>query len=283
MISDAFAQYVSPHIVKELIAHPEKLTLGGERRNITLMFTDLAGFTAMSETREPEEVAALLNRHFTLMTRTIIDHGGTIDKFIVDAIMAFWGAPLDDDDQAIHVCEAAIQMQRHIDTLNEELLEDGLPTISMRIGIHAGIAVVGNLGSVDRFDYTAIGDNVNMTARLEGINKLYGTGILISEPTDQALPDTPSRVPIDMVKFKGKTQPLCIFTFEENPVFRQQLEAAVKAFRQLNWNKAEKLWKQLKETDKYRELSMEYLRRIQNFRQTTLPDDWDGAEALEKM
>ncbi|EKD39502.1 MAG: Adenylate/guanylate cyclase with Chase sensor, partial [uncultured bacterium] len=182
-IRQAFEHYVSPQVVAEMIAHPERLKLGGQKREVTLLFTDLQGFTVISERMSPEDVSQLLNHHLTEMAQIIMRHNGTVDKFIGDAVMAFWGAPLDDPQQAIHACLAAVEMQAAMAVMREHLASEGLPPLHMRIGIHSGRAIVGNMGSNDRFDYSAIGDTVNLASRLEGINKLYGTEILLSEYT----------------------------------------------------------------------------------------------------
>ena len=214
-IKRTFSLYVAPEVVDEMIAHPERLALGGERREITLLFTDLADFTSLSEKLAPEQVAQLLNSHLTQMTEIIMRYGGTVDKFIGDAIMAFWGAPLADPDHALHACQAARDMQAAMASRRKTAGEGGAVDLHMRIGIHTGEAIVGNMGSTDRFDYTAIGDNVNLASRLEGVNKLYGTGILISEATAQRVAGRLPLRKVDKVKVKGRQQDVEIYTPEE--------------------------------------------------------------------
>ncbi len=191
-IRRAFEHYVSPAIVAEMTAHPGRLVLGGQRRTLTVMFTDLAGFTTMSEDIAPEAVAQILNEHLTLMTRVVLAHGGTIDKFIGDAVMAFWGAPVDDPAHALNGVRAAIEMQAEMERFRRE---PGRPELHMRIGLNTGPVVVGNLGSKDRFAYTVIGDAVNLAARLEPLNRLYGTEILLAEETAAAVGDAVRAAP----------------------------------------------------------------------------------------
>ncbi len=176
-----FGQYMSENVISHLLAHPEKLKLGGERRRVTLFFSDLAGFTTISEHLEAETVVALLNDYFSCMTEIILAEGGTLDKFEGDAIMAFWGAPLDQKDQSLRACRAALRQQAALEGLNRRFAEQNLPPLIVRIGLHAGEAIVGNLGSSKHFNYTVIGDTVNLAARLEGVNKFYSTVIMASE------------------------------------------------------------------------------------------------------
>ncbi|MDI6854006.1 MAG: adenylate/guanylate cyclase domain-containing protein [Deltaproteobacteria bacterium] len=206
-----FAQYMSETVINHLLAHPEKLKLGGERRRVTLFFSDLAGFTTLSERLQPEAVVALLNEYLSRMTEIILEEMGTVDKFEGDAIMAFWGAPLDQEDQAVRACRTALRQQAALIDLNRHLSGQGLPALSMRIGLHTGEAIVGNLGSQSRFDYTVIGDNVNLASRLEGLNKFYGTGILASEATVAESSDGIEFWELDRVAVKGREAPVTVF------------------------------------------------------------------------
>ena len=207
-----FAQYVPLAVVEALVAEPESLHLGGERRELTILFTDLANFTAMSEGQTPEQTVAILTEYFGAMTPIIHRHGGTVDKFIGDAIMAFWGAPLPDGAHAEHAVRAAIDMQAAMDALVQDFAARGLPPIAMRVGLHTGAAVVGNVGSSNRFAYTVIGDAVNLAARLEGANKAFGTGILLSQATASQLPATIGLRHLDNVVVKGKSQAVKVYT-----------------------------------------------------------------------
>ncbi len=203
-----FGQYMSETVIDHLLEHPEKLKLGGERRRVTLFFSDLAGFTTLSERLEAEAVVALLNDYLSRMTEIILSEAGTVDKFEGDAIMAFWGAPLDQEDQALRACRAALRQTEALGELNRRFADLGLPLLTIRIGLHTGEAVVGNLGSVKRFDYTVIGDTVNLASRLEGLNKFYGTTIMASEATAAACGEAVEFRELDLVAVKGREAPV---------------------------------------------------------------------------
>ena len=207
-----FSQYVPPEVVARLVERPELLRLGGELREVTLLFTDLANFTTLSEQLSAEHTVEVLTGYFNAMTPIVHASGGTVDKFIGDAVMAFWGAPLPDAQHAEHAVRAAIAMQQAMEPLVAGLRARGLPGIHMRIGIHTGSVVVGNVGSEQRFAYTAIGDAVNLAARLEGANKAFGTDILLSGATAAQLPAGMALRPLDDVIVKGKTEPVRVYT-----------------------------------------------------------------------
>jgi adenylate cyclase len=277
-IKQAFTHYAPRAVVEEMVAHPERLRLGGERRMLTLLFTDLAGFTELSERLEPERIAQLLNAHMTGMTGVVFRHGGTVDKFIGDAIMAFWGAPLADPEHALHACQAAIAMQQvmrarraQTDPLEREL--------RMRVGIHSGEAVVGNMGSVERFGYTAIGDNVNLAARLEGVNKLYGTDILVSETTAALVEGRLPLRRLDRVRVKGKSRPVEIYTFWDGASHDELNNKAIAAYRAQRWDEAENLWRRLG-VEAEDPVALAYLERIEQFRENPPSPDWDGSFTL---
>jgi adenylate cyclase len=206
-----FSQYMSEAVINDLTEHPEKLKLGGERRRVTLFFSDLAGFTSLSESLPPEDVVNLLNDYLSRMTDIIMAEGGTVDKFEGDAIMAFWGAPLDQPDHAVRACRAALRQVAALAEVNQTLVAKNLPALSMRIGLHTGEAVVGNLGSEKRFDYTVIGDTVNLASRLEGLNKFYGNTIMASEVTRADCGDALEFLELDQVAVKGRETPVAVF------------------------------------------------------------------------
>jgi adenylate cyclase len=216
-IRRAFSQYVSPSVVRQLAANPEQLKLGGEVRDLTLLFCDVRNFTGISEGLSAEELTFFINRLLTPLTDIIIEHRGTVDKYMGDAIMAFWNAPLDDPDHARHACEAAVRMAEKMIDLNKEWGAEanaaGKPfaDVSLGIGVNSGECCVGNLGSSRRFDYSAIGDNVNITSRLEGLTKVYGLPLIVGEDTARRLPDLPF-LEIDLVRVKGRAAPSRIFT-----------------------------------------------------------------------
>lgn len=206
----AFSLYLSPQVAKKMLEDPEKLRLGGQRVFATVLFSDLAGFTEMSERLEPEEVVSILTRCSTEMTKIIFKYNGTLDKFIGDAIMAVWGAPADDEEQASHACLAALEMQRMMKGLSNKINIPGY-RLSMRIGINTGAVMAGNMGSEERFDFTVIGDNVNIASRLENLNKTYGTEIIISESTLGRMDQKLTLRELDSVRVKGKKQVLKIY------------------------------------------------------------------------
>ncbi|MFY3382716.1 CHASE2 domain-containing protein [Paracidovorax sp. MALMAid1276] len=234
-----FAQYVPPAVVERLIAQPELMRMGGEARELTLMFTDLANFTTLSEQLSAEQTVEVLTGYFNAMTPIIHATGGTVDKFIGDAVMAFWGAPVPDAQHAEHAVAAAIAMQQAMQSLVAGLQARGLPPIHMRIGLHTGRVVVGNVGSEQRFSYTAIGDAVNLAARLEGANKAFGTGILLSAATAAQLPPALGLRPLDDVIVKGKTEPVRVFTPCNDAAVREVSSAALAAFHARDWQGAE--------------------------------------------
>ena len=186
-IRKTFESYVAPTVVQEMLKHPEQLRLGGERREITILFTDIRGFTTMSENLDPEALVSLLHDFLNPMSNIIINQGGTIDKYMGDAIMALFGAPLIQPDHPRLACRAALEMVASLEALNRDWAEQGRPLLKVGVGVNTGPVAVGNMGSDRLFDYTAIGDNVNLASRLEGLNKYYGTSILISETTAKAL------------------------------------------------------------------------------------------------
>ncbi len=196
---------------QSVLSHPERLKLGGEKVEATILFSDLVGFTTLSERLPPETIAHIINRHMTVMTRIIVHHKGTIDKFIGDAIMAFWGAPVPDEEHALNACRAAIEMQRQLTLLNEEFKGEGLPEITMRIGINTGNVIAGNMGSDELFDYTVLGDAVNLASRLEGANKTLGTSILISRYTLDKAGDKIKTRPVGSITVRGKEGEIEVF------------------------------------------------------------------------
>jgi adenylate cyclase len=279
-IRGAFAMYVSRAVVDEMIADPRRLRLGGERRELTLLFTDLAGFTALSERLAPEAVAAVINLYLNEMTRIVMDSGGTVDKFIGDAVMAFWGAPLEDPRHAARAVRAAQDMQAAMAALQPRFAALGAGPLRLRIGLHSGPAIVGNMGSDRRFDYTALGDAVNLASRLEGANKAYGTGILLTADTAAQLGgDVPLRR-VDRVRVKGKGIPVDIFTPCADAALAQATEAAWAAYAARDWARAAALWRELGERWPNDPLVPVFIARL-----AAAPpqEDWEGAFALDKL
>jgi adenylate cyclase len=206
-----FGQYVSKDVYEQLVSNPALARLGGQRRQMTVLFSDIRGFTTVSEKGEPEAIVRTLNEYFTRMVDIVFRHKGTLDKFVGDMVMALFGAPLDDADHAEHAVDAALDMLEELQRLNERWMAEGRPALDIGIGVHTGPMIAGNIGSEAIMSYTVIGDSVNLGARLESLNKNYGTRIIISDATRAALPDRYVFRPLGDVVVKGKTQPVAIF------------------------------------------------------------------------
>jgi adenylate cyclase len=280
-IRRAFEFYVAPAVVAQMTSHPERLVLGGERRELTVMFTDLAGFTSISEGMAPEGVARILNEHLTRMTDIVLRFGGTIDKFIGDAVMAFWGAPLDDPAHARRAVEAAIEMQREMARWHREAAGQIPPDLSMRIGINTGSVVVGNLGSRSRFDYTVIGDAVNLASRLEAVNKIYGTEILLTDATASRAGDGIAFRHVDRIRVKGKQDAIEVFTPAGAVALGGEDEAAIAAYRAADWDRAESLWRAVLARVPGDGIASTYLERIAGYRREGVAAGWDATFTLD--
>ncbi|MFN4245768.1 MAG: adenylate/guanylate cyclase domain-containing protein [Brevinematia bacterium] len=201
--------YVSPEVVNILLKNPEKFNLGGEDREITVFFSDIRGFTTLSEGLSPQELVSLINLYLSKMTDIIMDNRGTVDKYIGDAIMAFWGAPLDDPDHPFRACKASLEMLEALKEINSNLPPN--KQLDIGIGINTGVATIGNMGSTKKKNYTAMGDTVNLASRLEGVNKLFHTRIIISENTFQRIKDKILARELDLIRVKGKKLPVKIY------------------------------------------------------------------------
>ncbi|MFB2602473.1 CHASE2 domain-containing protein [Rhizobium phaseoli] len=216
----AFAQYISPDLVKRLSNDPSQLKLGGERRTLSVLFSDVRGFTTIAETLkdDPEQLTGLINRLLTPLSDVVMDHGGTIDKYMGDCIMAFWNAPLDDPDHALHAVRAALAMQAAISRLNNQLEREAAAlgrkphVLKMGVGINTGECIVGNMGSNRRFDYSCLGDSVNLASRLEGASKNYGVALLLGEDTARLVAVNYTVIELDRIIVKGRTVPSPIYT-----------------------------------------------------------------------
>ena len=210
-VKQLFSRYVARDVYDQLLADPTRAKLGGTRRHMTVLFSDMRGFTALTEKGRPEDIVSQLNDYFTRMVKVLFEHRGTLDKFVGDMVMALFGAPLDDEDHAEHAVQTALAMVRALDVLNAEWEAFGLPRLDIGIGINTGEMVAGNIGSDTIMSYTVIGDAVNLGARLESLNKEYGTRIIISESTRARLKGQYDIRPLGSVTVKGKTQPVAIF------------------------------------------------------------------------
>ncbi len=214
-LQGVFSRYVSKEVLDHILKDPSRVHLGGEEKEITVFFSDIRGFTTLSEKISPTELVAVLNRYFSLMTEEILKHGGVLDKYIGDAIMAFWGAPIDDPDQADNAMRASLGMLEKLKFLNKELRDSGRPEINIGIGLYTGMAVAGNIGSESRLNYTVMGDTVNVASRLEGLNKEYKTQLIIGETTKNKLRGNYKLKTLGSAAVKGRVEALNIFTLGE--------------------------------------------------------------------
>ena len=286
----SFSQYMSPHYVEELARHPEKLKLGGQARPMTIMFCDIRGFTSLSERLDAEALTRFMNSFLSPMTKIITDQKGTIDKYIGDCIMAFWNAPLDDPDHAKNAVRAAQAMRRQLVELNrdwqiEPLYQSFLP-VSIGIGINTGECVVGNFGSETHFDYSLLGDPVNLASRLEGQCKVYGVDLVIGEETAVRLND-PALVELDLVAVKGKSQAVRIYTLPPEQIVEEELShehsALLTAYRRQDWTAALRLLdSRLAAARHLAPVYDLYRRRIARFQIEAPPANWNGVFTAEE-
>lgn len=282
-ISRLFGQYIPPELVAEMNDSPEQVTLSGESRHMTVLFSDIRGFTTISEDLEPQELTRLINALLTPMTRVIHDRRGTIDKYIGDAIMAFWGAPLSDPEHPKNALLAACDMLAKLDELQPEFERRGWPRLDMGIGINTGVMSVGNMGSEFRMAYTVVGDAVNLAARLEGLTRTYGARLVVGAETREAVPEFEYRE-LDIVRVKGKEHPVAIFqpvglVEEISRDLRRELRryhAALERYRRRDWDNAERELFSLSRENPGCPVYGMYLDRIAVFRHEPPPEDWDG-------
>jgi adenylate cyclase len=299
-IRSAFGQYLSPALVEQLAQSPEKLVLGGEEREMTIMFSDMRGFTSISETykNDPQGLTALMNRFLTPLTNAILDRKGTIDKYMGDAIMAFWNAPLDDKDHQLNACEAALDMLERVDELNlareQEAKEEGRPFIPLNagIGLNTGVCVVGNMGSDQRFDYSVFGDSVNLASRLEGQSKEYGFPIIVGSRTALAVKDRFAILELDFIMVKGKKEPEVIYAIAgrediaQSGRFQRLRNLTIEmlgCYRARDWEGALAAIERGRKTDEANALELLYElyeARIRGYLKNPPPQDWNGAFAL---
>ncbi len=298
-VRHAFSHYMAPALVERLANDPSRLKLGGETRDMTLLFSDVRGFTGISEGLDAEELTRFLNSLFTPLSNIILEEQGTIDKFMGDAVMAFWNAPLDDSLHPSHACSAALRMMREMVNLNERWREEaeakGRPfkPVQLGIGLNTGICCVGNLGSETRFDYSVIGDNVNVASRLEGQSKTYEVGTVVGQSTTARAPDF-AFLELDLLKVKGKTEATRIFALLGDSALKQSQGFIALAerhgellarFRAKDWDAAEALSRECERlnTSRLDRLYALYRERIDYFRVNPPPPHWDGtAEAMSK-
>jgi adenylate cyclase len=290
IIRQLFSHYMSEILVKELEAHPQKATLGGDRRFITIFFSDLDNFTRLSEQFEPEKIVGLLNSYFTEMSRIIFDSQGLIDKFQGDGIMAFWGAPIPLQDHAALACLAALQCQENMEEINNQLRNESFPPLSMRIGLHSGDAIVGNMGSEQKFDYTIIGDHVNLASRLEGVNKRFGTKILLSETTYHLAKEQIEARELDLIAVKGKEKPIRIFQLlgEKNKIPENAIkvtplfEDGLKLYRTRDFAGAQEMFEKVMALSPNDQPAQLFIERCHHLKEKPPPREWDGVFRLKE-
>lgn len=283
-IKQAFSHYMSDILIQDLLKNPDKLRLGGEKKVLSVFFSDLAGFTSLSEKLAPETVVNLLNRYLTAMTDIILESGGIIDKYEGDAIMAFWGAPIPQEDHAVRACLAALENQKRIEILRKEFVETGLPPVYSRIGINTGEMIIGNMGSSQRFDFTVIGDNVNLASRLEGAGKEYGTRIIISEETYRQAEDHIEVRELDLLRVKGKERPVRIYELlarkgeldEKGKRVRDLFEKGLALYRRRAFQEAAQCFEALLSFEPEDGPARAFLTRCEELRQVSPPPGWDG-------
>jgi len=299
-IRTAFAQYMSPALVEQLAQSPEKLVLGGEEREMTIMFSDVRGFTSISESykNDPQGLTALMNRFLTPLTNAILERKGYIDKYMGDAIMAFWNAPLDDREHQLNACEAAVDMLERIDVLNKqrefEAKEGGHVYIPLNVGVglNTGTCVVGNMGSDLRFDYSVLGDSVNLASRLEGQSKEYGFPIIVGSRTALAAREKFAILELDFIMVKGKKEPEVIYAIAgradtaHSARFQRLRNLTIEmlaCYRNRDWEGALATIERGRRTDEARSLELLYNlyeARILGYQENPPPEDWNGAFAL---
>ncbi|MHB1844953.1 MAG: CHASE2 domain-containing protein, partial [Deltaproteobacteria bacterium] len=284
-IRQAFRFYLTGSVMDAVLADPSRLKLGGDKRVLTVLFSDIRGFTTLSEKLPPEKLVQLLNDYLTPMTDIVFENGGTLDKYMGDAIMAFFGAPVEQPDHALRACRTACQMLARLEELRRRFEAEGLPPIEIGIGLSTGPMVVGNMGSQSRFDYTVMGDAVNLGSRLEGANKLYGTRLLVPEGTFDAVLGQVAAREIDLVRVKGKHEPVRIYeilaaTPEPLP-FVPPFERGLGLFRARRFDEARAAFEEALGLRPGDPPSRLYLARCERMKANPPEGDWDGAYTME--
>ena len=283
-LAHLFGQYVPPELVEEMSMNMEDINLDGEMREMSVLFSDVRGFTTISESLEPKELTDYINAFLTPITKVIHDDRGTIDKYMGDAVMAFWGAPLEDDQHALHALTAAIGIVERMKSLRVEFSEKQWPEIYVGVGVNTGLMNVGNKGSEFRVDYTILGDAVNLGSRLEGLTKVYGVDIITSEFTRHSVPEFEYRE-LDRVRVKGKDKPVSIYEplgllesiDKSERKLLKQFHIGIKQYRAQNWDAAEREIFGLSQLDPDRKIYKIYLDRIMHYRENPPSADWDGS------
>jgi len=279
----AFEFYLAPEYIEQVADDPDKLKLGGEEKELTIFFSDIRSFSSLAEKMPPGELVLLLNEYFTAMTDIIMQSGGVVDKYIGDAIMAFWGAPLENKNHAQSAVGASLAMAKKLIELNREWQKKHLPEIKIGMGLNTSPVVVGNIGSQRRFNYTVMGDGVNLASRLEGLTKYYGAGLIVSENTRQKTETDFCFRLLDQVAVKGKQEPIKIFEVlgerKELVNFEKIIklsEQALSFYFAQKWTEAKQLFEVLSKIDKNEFFAKMFMKRCLEFSKTPPGDDWNG-------
>lgn len=290
-IKETFGKYMDPRIVSNLLEHPEFSQPGGERREMTVMFIDLKGFTSISEALQPDDLIVMINKFFGHMTEAISANKGVVDKFMGDAVMAYWGPPFTNpNEHAELACRAATSAVQHLEAFRSDVIKaigDGAKDldIDLRIGISTGTVVVGTVGSSASRSFTVMGDPVNLGSRLEGANKAYGTHIMLSERTQELAGAGFMMREIDLIRVKGKAQPTRVYELIVDETIstssRDQFETGLAAYRARNWDDAEKAFKGILGNHPADTPSQVYAERVEHLRKIPPPDKWDGVWVFE--
>ena len=284
IIKREFEHYLHPSIVNELLKNTENAKLGASNKYVTIFFSDIVGFTSIAERLAPEQLIEFMNKYFTAMSDVIIEFKGTIDQYAGDAIMSFFGAPVDNEKHALLSCRAALESQKRLSVLRRSLHEDNLPDVNMRIGINTGNVVVGNVGGKNRFHYTVLGNDVNVAARLEGANKIYGTNIMISEETYKLVKHAFTARELDIIRVKGIKAPVKVYELlalkDELMVKNKKMlglfAKGLESYKGRKWGKASKSFALAAEIDPHDGPTRLYLDRCAVFVKAPPVHDWDG-------
>ncbi|MFC2140040.1 CHASE2 domain-containing protein, partial [Bacteroidota bacterium] len=290
VIKGMFSKFVSSALVNELIADPEKLKLGGEKKNLSILFSDIAGFTTFSEGKEPEVLVSFMNNFLHEMTDLVLASKGTLDKYLGDAIMAFWGAPVPIENHAILACKTALAMEKRLAELRDEWIAKGEKPLSIRIGVNSGDVVVGNIGGLERFDYTVMGDAVNLASRLEGANKTYKTCIMIGEATYNDVEDKVIVRELDQIQVKGKTVATRVYELiglkgdEAAQKKHDEFELYYRGlteYKKQNFSKAATLFAEALNLNEDDYTSKVYFDRCEFYIENPPPKDWNGVFVMK--
>jgi adenylate cyclase len=283
-----FSEFLSPEVIRRLLVNPELVE--PRKTEISIMFSDIRGFTTISENLDAQDLAEFLNFYLSEMTRIVFRRQGTLDKYIGDAVMAFWGAPIEEPGEAIRACECALDMMKRVGELQKQWEAEGKPRLDIGIGLNTGVASVGKMGSSLRSGYTALGDAVNLSSRLEGLNKDYGTHILVNESTFNAVKDADFVFrELDLIRVKGKLQPVTIFELigrnpETSPETKQLLSQFTSArayYKSRRWQDAQQAFQSILETNPTDGPSRTYWKRCQEYLFDEPPLNWDGVFTMD--